>query len=163
MNDISIAVKEINYKYPELSFRNVLFDDCEYILNLKELCLKWYIEIIYGWDTNIQREKTKHELEKHKEDMRIIIVNNKDVGITTFYEENGEYVVGLIMVHPDCQGLGIGSKIINEYINIAKKEKKRIIIKTYKLNPAKKLYERLGFKIYNEDDTHVYLDINYNE
>ena len=124
MKDISIAVKEINYKYPELSFRNVLLDDCEFILKLKELCLKWYIELIYGWDTNIQREKTKHELEKHKDDMRLIIPNNKSIGVTTFYEENGEYVVGLIMVHPDCQGLGIGSKIINEYISIAKKEKK---------------------------------------
>ena len=163
MNDISIAVKEINNKHPKLSFRNVLFNDCEYILKLKELCLKWYIEIIYGWDNNIQREKTKYKIEKHKDDMRIIILNNNDVGITTFYEENGEYVVGLIMVHPDCQGLGIGSKIIKEYISIAKKEKKRIIIKTYKLNPAKMLYERLGFKIYNEDDTHVYLDINYSE
>ena len=163
MNDISIAVREVNYKYPELSFRNASFDDYEYILKLKELCLKWYIEIIYSWDTNIQREKTIHELEKHKDDMRIILLNNKDVGVTTFYEETGEYVVGLIMVHPDCQGLGFGSKIINEYINIAKKERKRIIIKTYKLNPAKRLYERLGFKIYNEDDTHIFLHINYNE
>lgn len=161
MNDISIAIKEINNKYSDLSFRNVIYDDCEFILKLKELCLKWYIEIIYGWDTNIQREKTKHELKKHIDDMKIIIIDNKDVGVTTFYEEDGEYVVGLIMVHPDCQGLGIGSKIINEYINIAKKENKRIIIKTYKLNPAKNLYERLGFKVYNEDSTHVYLDIDF--
>lgn len=160
MNDINFAVKEINNKYPDLSFRNVIYDDCEFILKLKELCLKWYIEIIYGWDINTQREKTKYELENHKDDMRIIIRENKDVGVTTFYEENGEYVIGLIMVQPDCQGLGIGSKIINEYINIAKKENKRIIIKTYKLNPAKNLYERLGFKIYDEDKTHVYLDIN---
>ena len=151
MNNINIAVEEINHKYPELVFRNVVFDDCEFILKLKELCLKWYIEIIYGWDIDIQREKTKHELEKHKDDMRIIMLNNKDVGVTTFYEEDGEYVVGLIMVHPDCQGLGIGTKIINEYINIAKREKKRVNIKTYKLNPAKKLYERLkkeGYSIY---------------
>ena len=163
MNDMCIAVKEISHKYPDLSFKNVGFDDCEFILELKELCLKWYIEIIYGWNTDIQREKTKHELEKHKDDMRIIMINNKNVGVTTFYEEDGEYVVGLIMVHPDCQGLGIGTKIINEYISIAKKTKKIINIKTYKLNPAKKLYERLGFKIYKEDDTHVYLKIEFKQ
>lgn len=162
MNDICLAVKEINQKYSDLSFRNVVFDDCEFILKLKELCLKWYIEIIYGWDTDIQRKKTKHEIEKRKDDMKVIMLNNKDVGITTFYEEDGDYTVGLIMVHPDCQGLGIGTKIINEYISIAQKEKKRIKIKTYKLNPAKGLYERLGFKIYKEDDTHVYLKIEFN-
>ena len=160
MNKIELAMKEINNKYPELSFRGVSYDDCEYILNMKELCLKWYIEIIYGWDTNIQREKTKEELEKHKDDMRIIVKDNKDIGVTTFYEENNEYVVGLIMVDPELQGLGIGTKIISEYIDIAKEDKKRIIIKTYKLNPAKRLYERLGFKIYKEDNTHVHLEIN---
>ncbi len=145
----------------DIIFRKCELDDCEFILRLKELCLKWYIEIIYGWDINIQRELTKKELEKHKDDMRIMIHDNKDIGVTTFYEENNEYVVGLIMVHPDCQNLGIGSRIIKEYIDKAKADKKRIHIKTYKLNPAKHLYERLGFKQYNEDDTHIYLDIKF--
>ena len=67
------------------------------------------------------------------------------------------------MVHPDYQSSGIGSIIISEYIKIAKKDKKRIIIKTYKLNPAKKLYERLGFKKYNEDNTHIYFDIDFSK
>ncbi len=163
MNYIETAINTIKEKYDFLSFRDTTLDDCEYILYLKDLCLRWYIEIIYGWDFDVQRKLTKKELEQHKDDMKIIKYNNKDVGVTTFYEENGEYVVGLIMVHPDCQNLGIGSKIISEYIKIAKDDKKRIIIKTYKLNPAKKLYERLGFKKYNEDDTHVYLDIVFNK
>jgi len=107
--------------------------------------------------------KTIHELDKHKQDMRIIVVDNKDVGVTTFYEEDGKYFVGLIMVHPDCQERKIGTKIINNYIDIAKSENKEILIKTYKYNPAKKLYERLGFKQYNEDDTHVYLKIEFNK
>ena len=144
-----------------MDFRNCKYSDVDLILNLKELCIKWYIEIIYGWDIDVQREKTIHELDKHKDDMRIIIVDNKDVGVTTFYEEDNKYIVGLIMVHPDCQGLGIGTKIINDYINIAKNENKDIVIKTYKYNPAKKLYERLGFKVYNDDDTHVYLKIEF--
>lgn len=142
-----------------LKFRECNYNDAEFILNLKELCLKWYIEKIYGWDINVQREKTIHELDKHKDDMRIMIVDNRDVGVTTFYEENDKYVVGLIMVHPDCQGLGIGSKIINDYINIAKENKKRIIIKTYKENPALRLYKRLGFVEYKTDDTHAHLEI----
>ena len=31
MNDIDIAVKEINHKYPDLSFRNVVLDDCDFM------------------------------------------------------------------------------------------------------------------------------------
>ena len=34
-------------------------------------------------------------------------------------------------------------------------------IKTYKENPAQKLYKRLGFEVYKKDDTHIYLDIDF--
>lgn len=142
-------------------FRKCEYSDLEYILKLKEQTIKWYIEIIYGWDIDIQREKTKHELDKHIKDMRVIIVDNKDAGLTTFYKEEDKYVVGLIMVDPIHQGKGIGAKIINDYIDIAKKENTDIYIKTYKLNPAKELYKRLGFIQYDEDDTHVYLKIEF--
>ena len=149
-------------KKMKIQFRNCRYDDCEFILKLKELGLKWYIEIIYGWDINVQREKTKHEIDKFINTMKIIVIDNKEIGVTNFFEENNEYVVGLIIIHPDYQGKEIATNIINDYIDIARKENKKIRIKTYKYNPAKKLYEKLGFKQYNEDDTHVYLSINFN-
>ena len=68
--------------------------------------------------------------------------------------------MGLIMIHPDFQGTGLGSKIIKEYIDTAKDSNKKIITKTYKENPALKLYERLGFKKYGESDTHILLNID---
>ncbi len=158
----------IVYKYKKGEVMNIEFRNCEYydvdfILNLKELCFKWYIEKIYGWDINIQREKTIQELDKHINDMRIIKINSKDIGITTIFEEENTYVVGMIIIHPDYQNKGIATNVINEYINIAKKENKRIIIKTYKKNMARNLYERLGFELYNEDETHVYMHIDFSK
>ena len=146
-----------------VEFRKCKYSDIDFILKLKELCFKWYIEIIYGWDIKTQREKTIHELDKHINDMRIIKLENKDIGVTTFYEKEGTYVVGLIIIHPDYQNKGIATNVINEYINIAKNENKRIIIKTYKKNPARKLYKRLGFELYKEDETHVHMYIDFSK
>ena len=145
----------------KIEFRKCKQNDISFILELKELGMKWYIEKIYGWNIEIQKEKTKREIEKFKDTMKIIVVDNQDIGVTNFFEDEGKYHVGLIIVHPDYQGKGIATKIINDYIDIAKKEQKEILIKTYKYNPAKKLYEKLGFKQYDEDDTHVYLSINF--
>ena len=146
----------------EIKFRNCRYDDCEFILNLKELGMKWYVEKTYGWDINFQRERTKREIEKFIDRMRIIIADNKEIGATNFFEENNEYVVGLVLIHPDYQRKGIATKIIKDYINIARNNNKSIRLSTYKYNPAKKLYERLGFKQYDEDDTKSYLRIEFN-
>lgn len=142
-----------------IGFRKCEYDDLEFILKLKELCFKWYIEIIYGWDIDKQREFTKRELDEHLKDMKIITMDYNDIGLTTFYNENDIYVVGMIMIHPEYQNKGIATNILKEYIEIARKDNKKIILKTYKKNPARKLYERLGFKIYKEDETHVHLCI----
>lgn len=144
----------------KIEFRKCKQNDVSFILELKELGMKWYIEKIYGWNIEIQKEKTKREIEKFKDTMKIIVVDNQDIGVTNFFEDEGKYHVGLIIVHPDYQGKGIATKIINDYIDFTREKQKEILIKTYKYNPAKKLYEKLGFKQYDEDDTHVYLSIN---
>lgn len=144
-----------------IRFRKCQFSDVDFIVNLKELCFKWYIDIIYGWDINVQKELTLKELNERLDDMRIIMDDNKDIGITTFYMKDDVYVIGLIIIHPNYQNKGIATKILSDYINKAKNDKKKIIIKTYKDNPAKSLYQRLGFKLYKEDNTHVYLEIDF--
>lgn len=145
----------------EIRFRDCEYNDLNFILKLKEMCMKWYTEKIYGWDTNAQIKKTQREIEKFKDTMKIIVIDNKDIGVTNFFEDEGKYHVGLIIVHPNYQKKGIATSIINNYIDIARKDNKDILINTYKYNPAKKLYEKLGFKQYNEDDTHVYLKITF--
>ena len=143
------------------TFRNCTNNDAEFILNLKELCLKWYVERIYGWDKEVQRQKTFNELTRLSDNMRIIIADGKDIGITTFYENNGVYVIGLLMIHPDYQNKGIATSIIKEYIQTAKTENIKIIVKTYVKNPARKLYNRLGFVLKSIEGTHAHYEIDF--
>jgi len=141
--------------------RECKLTDVEFILELKRLGLKWYIEKIYGWDEEVQKGKTLRELEKNISNMKIIVVDGSDVGVTTFSKNEEEYCIGLTLIHPDYQNKGMATDILQKYIDIARKENKRIMIKTYKENRARNLYERLGFRMYKEDDTHIYLEINF--
>lgn len=43
------------------TFRNCTAHDIDFIFDLKKLCMKWYIEKIYGWDDAIQMTKTADE------------------------------------------------------------------------------------------------------
>ena len=145
----------------EFTLRKCTNDDFELLFELKKLCMKWYIEKIYGWDDEVQKIKTRNEINRNISDMKIIEVNGRGIGVTTFSKGDEYYRVGLIMIHPDYQNKGIGASIISNYIEMAKADGKRIIIKTYKKNPARKLYERLGFVPYETDDTHVHLEIDF--
>ena len=145
----------------EFTLRNCTMSDLDFIVKLKELGMKWYIEKLYGWNEEIQKEKTLEELNKYINDMKIVMVNNADAGITTFSEFEDYFQVGLTMIHPDFQNKGIATKIISGYIEIARLKKKRIIIKTFKENPAQRLYQRLGFKIYKTTESHLLLDITF--
>ena len=102
----------------EYEFRNCTYDDVDFIVDLKEFGLKWYMEIIYGWDKNVQKEKTVRELNRHINDMKIITSDKKDIGITTFYSEEDQYVIGLTIIHQDYQNKCISTSILSEYINI---------------------------------------------
>lgn len=139
--------------------RKCTYDDVDFILELKNYGLKQYIEKIYGWNNDVQREKTIHELDRHINDMKVITIDEKDIGITTFYKENDVYVVGLTLIHPNYQGKKIGTELLNSYIKKAKRENKKIITMAFKENRACELYQRLGFKIVNEDNTHIYFEM----
>lgn len=145
----------------DFTLRNCTLKDLDFILNLKELGMKWYIEKLYGWNAEIQKAKTLEELNKYLNDMKIIMIDNNDAGITTFSEFDDYFQVGLTIIPPDYQNKGIATKIISKYIDIARKKQKRIIIKTFKENPAQRLYQRLGFKIYETTDSHLLLEIKF--
>ena len=78
----------------EFTLRNCTMSDLDFIVKLKELGMKWYIEKLYGWNEEIQKEKTLEELNKYINDMKIVMVNNADAGITTFSEFEDYFQVG---------------------------------------------------------------------
>ncbi len=137
----------------EYTFRKCVKTDLDFIIELKRKCFRWYIEKIYGWDENKQLELTKQEMCDNLSDMKIIQVKGQDVGLFTFIkEENGDYLIGMFAILPEWQNHGLGTKILKDII--LEHPNTRFHLKTYQENPARFLYERMGFHKYDETDTH---------
>jgi ribosomal protein S18 acetylase RimI-like enzyme len=60
-----------------------------------------------------------------------------------------------VLIEQAFQGQGIGRKVIEDIIEKARKENKKIELQVFKINTrAKKLYQELGFTVTGETELH---------
>lgn len=90
---------------------------------------------------------------------RIILLDNKEVGVYAIHTtENGDLFINEISILKEYQNKGLGRKILEEQLKENQKKGIRTILQVFKDNPAKRLYEKLGFKIYGETETHYQME-----
>lgn len=144
----------------QYTFRNCTQADYDFLYVLKEKCFKWYVEVIYGWNEEFQRRALQKEMDRLLQYMNIIQVENKDVGLFTCHtDENGDCCIGMFAILPEYQNKGIGSAILKNKLTENKRKEIRTYLKTYQQNPARLLYQRLGFTIYGETETHYLMEL----
>lgn len=143
----------------EYTFRNCTLNDFDFLFSLKKQNFKWYVDKIWGWNDTDQKERLKQDLTEHLEHKHIIICNNESIGIYVFHiTENGDCFINEISLLKEYQNNGIGRKILEEQLRQNHEKGIRTILQVFKDNPAKKLYERLGFKVYGETETHYQME-----
>ena len=141
------------------SFRNCTLEDFDFLFELKKENFKWYVDRIWGWKDNDQKERLKQDLKEHLLHKRIIMVDNKPVGVYAIHKtEDGDLFINEISILTEYQNKGIGRKILEEQLKENHKKGIRTILQVFKENPAKKLYEQLGFKVYGETETHYQME-----
>lgn len=143
----------------EYSFRNCTVNDFDFLFELKKQNFKWYVDKIWGWKDDEQKERLKQDLEEHLAHKRIILIDNKVVGVYAVHiTEDGEFFINEISILKEYQNKGIGRKILEEQLKENKQKGIRTILQVFKDNTAKTLYEKLGFKVYGETETHYQME-----
>ena len=124
----------------EYNFRSCALNDFDFLFNLKKENFKWYVDKIWGWDDEIQKEKLKQDLKEHLSHKRIILINNELAGVYTVHTtENGDLFINEISILKEYQNKGIGRRILEDQLKENKKKGIRTILQVFKDNPAKKI------------------------
>lgn len=88
--------------------------------------------------------------------------NGNMIGSVRAYEENGSVFIGKLMVHPDKQKNGLGTKLLlaieNEYAGM----RYELFTSTKSVSNIR-LYERLGYRIFKEEKVSDELQFVYLE
>jgi prephenate dehydrogenase len=82
---------------------------------------------------------------------QVLLREGRLVGLLKLDRSGPDYVVMQIQLAPELQGQGLGRALLEEYIEQARAAGKDVTLHVLKANPARGLYERLGFVVEGED------------
>ncbi|HEX8564471.1 MAG TPA: GNAT family N-acetyltransferase [Pyrinomonadaceae bacterium] len=133
----------------QIELRQIETSDFDFLWRLHNAALKDYVTQTWGWDENWQRESFIKAF--NPSEGKIIVIDGKDAGYLWVIEKDNEVLLASIRLLPGFQNHGIGSKIIRDLLE---KSEKPVRLQVLKVNPARHLYERLGFEICEETATH---------
>ncbi|MFN2188210.1 MAG: GNAT family N-acetyltransferase [Candidatus Promineifilaceae bacterium] len=134
------------------SLRPAVEEDFDFLYNLKVACLKDYVTETFGWDEEYQQRRFKDYFDPTSTE--IIVVNDQDVGQISLVDLDDELFISGIYILPPWQNQGLGAMVLGDVISDAGQKGISVSLQVLKVNPARRLYERLGFTVYEENETH---------
>ena len=118
---------------------------------------RWLIERYFGWRGD-EAEKAKFSEFYEPDETSIIILNGEAVGWLAVHRTSSGFDLEHMYIDPSHQSQGIGTFVIQELIREAGEGGVPFRVRTAKVNPARRLYERLGFVPKNDDEYKVYME-----
>jgi ribosomal protein S18 acetylase RimI-like enzyme len=146
-------------KSVDYSLRPATLNDFSLSYEIRKNALGEYVAQTWGWDD-------KWQLDYHKQDfnvniLQIIEVEGKPIGTLESYREDDYTVVSGLYIIDAYQNKNIGCRIMDDLVHQANSKGGAIKLQVLKVNvKAKNFYERLGFDIYDENETHYKMVYN---
>lgn len=133
----------------QCSFQQATKHDEAAIFDLYCQVMKEYITEIWGWD----QEWQENDFIKHFSPGNITVVKeeNKVIGYSQIEDQGSQLYIRMLLLKPNRQRKGIGSRLLNAAIEKAKAQSKGIALQVFKGNEqAKRFYEYHGFQAQGE-------------
>ena len=129
--------------------------DQAFLFDAYKATLQPFVQWAWGWDEEFQRQGlwTHHPLDEWK----VVLMGQESVGGLHVQTLSQSHFVRILFVLPNYQGQGIGTGLLNEEWKRARSQGKFLELKVVKINPAKQLYDKLGFVVVGEDTATYHL------
>lgn len=135
-----------------VEFRLVTHDDYGFLYGLHREVMRGYVEQTWGWDEAWQQDYFARHFRPETE--QIIVLHGEDIGLVSVRRNQDELFIENIEILPEFQNQGVGTFIISRVIEEAHRQNCSVALQVLKVNPAQRLYGRLGFTIEGATKTH---------
>lgn len=136
-----------------VALRPATRDDVEFLFTTLRAAIGSYVEATWGgWDDAYQRELFVGtiDLATHQ----VIEVEGRAVGCLSVEEFIDRVALNRIFLMPEAQRRGVGTALVCAVRDRAHARGLPLVLTVQRVNPARALYERLGFAVVSETSTH---------
>ena len=141
----------------DITLRVAHRDDLEFLFHVLKTSLGPYIEQTYGPWQEEERRARFFEL-TNPEAHHIVERAGQPIGCLNVTWLPGEVKLNRVFLLPPFQSLGIGSRLVGQVVADAETAGLPVRLRVLKVNPAQRLYARLGFVVTGQTDTHLLME-----
>jgi GNAT superfamily N-acetyltransferase len=136
------------------SLREAKPNDRAFAEALHERCYKDVVIRQFGaWDPEFQKQS--FERKWRPDHYQIIVYHGADVGVLSEERRPDHLFLSEIQIDPSVQNQGIGTEILTDLFAWACSLGVPVRLQVLRLSRAIALYQRLGFRCYEQTDTHL--------
>jgi ribosomal protein S18 acetylase RimI-like enzyme len=136
----------------QIGLRPGAMEDREYLWRLRCETMREYVEKTWGWDEAWQRRRFDESFDPPS--LLIIEKDGEPIGYISVRRTGDEIFLAVIEIAPEHQNQGIASQLIKDLLAESDRSRLPVTLRVLKVNPARRLYERLGFVHAGETPTH---------
>ena len=126
--------------------------DMEFLWGLHQATMHEYVDRTWGWDAEDQRRRFVEGFDPGT--LQVVERDGRAIGRLSVQHRPGEIFLASIEIAPELQNRGIATELIGEMCAEADRKRVPVGLSVLKVNPARRLYERLGFVCVEETATH---------
>ncbi len=129
-----------------LKFQPMSVNDSDYLYDLCEATMRRYTEAVWGhWNDTGTRSFFRDAVAKGEFDS--ICNNGERIGAVSVQIHPSYHQLEQLYIEPSHQNQGCGTVVVGKILAAAALDFKPVRLRVLKPNPAKRLYERLGFVV----------------
>ncbi|HZP46979.1 MAG TPA: GNAT family N-acetyltransferase [Vicinamibacterales bacterium] len=140
---------------PPFTLRPATEDDFPFMRDTKLDGLEPYVRALWGWNRSEQERKARDEFDPAGR--WIVVWDGVDAGYVHIERQADVVTLAGIYLVPPMRRRGLGAAVIQRVMDGARAEGKPVALRVLKPNPARRLYERLGFRVVGETQERYFM------
>ncbi|MBJ9966886.1 GNAT family N-acetyltransferase [Burkholderia seminalis] len=135
---------------PAIDLRPASAADLPFLLTLRQLTMTEHLQRVGAPTDDAAHDQ---RIRAHFDDAMIVCEGAAAIGLLKVTRTAAEWHIHQIQILPAHQGRGIGDAVLRALLADAAREHVPVSLSVLHGNPARRLYERLGFRLASETDT----------